>query len=104
MPGELIPIVMFLSIAAVLIFRPLTKRLGSVLEHKAAANELGDSPELERLTRVVQHLVDRMDRLEERVDFTERMLESNSQERQRLLAAMREAGVGPQTKTQEQRR
>ena len=103
MPGELIPIVMFLSLAAVLIFRPLTTRLGSVLERKAS-DKLDESPQLERLTRVMEHLVDRMDRLEERVDFTERMLESNSKERQNLLAAMREAGVAQKKQTQEQRR
>ena len=99
MPGELIPIVMFVSLAAVLIFRPLTKRLGAVLERKAA-EELDESPQMDRLARVLEHLVDRMDRLEERVDFTERMLESNSKERRTMLAAMREEGVAQKKQSQ----
>ena len=54
--------------------------------------------------RVMEHLVDRMDRLEERVDFAERMLESGSRERQSLLSAMKEAGLREGSKAEERRR
>ncbi len=104
MPEELIPIVMFISIAAVLIFRPLTKKLGSLIERSAARKETGDSPDLERMTRLLEQVVNRMDRLEERVDFAERMLETSSRERQSLLSAMKEAGLREERPTKEGRR
>ncbi len=104
MPGELIPIVLFISIAAIAIFRPLTKKLGSILERNTAERNKAESPDVERIARVMEHLVDRMDRLEERVDFAERMLESGSRERQSLLSAMKEAGLREGSKAEERRR
>jgi hypothetical protein len=81
MPEELIPIVLFISIAAVAIFRPLTTRIGRVIEQSQAKKHLGQDPQIQRIMQLMERLVDRMDRLEDRVDFTERVLE-----RQRLEA------------------
>jgi hypothetical protein len=75
MPGELIPIVLFISIAAVAIFRPLTKRIGSLIE-QAAERKAAPDPRIDRMVQLMERLVDRMDRLEERVDFQDRLLES----------------------------
>lgn len=77
---ELIPIVLFISIAAVAIFRPLTKRIGLMIEQsykdRQAAAPSAQSPQFERLAMLMERMIDRMDRLEDRVDFTERMLDS----------------------------
>ncbi len=54
--------------------------------------------------RLLEQVVNRMDRLEERVDFAERMLETSSRERQSLLSAMKEAGVRQERPTKEGRR
>ncbi|UCF18162.1 MAG: hypothetical protein JSU87_09350 [Gemmatimonadota bacterium] len=75
MPGELIPIVMFISAAAVLIFRPLTTRIGKVIERSHNEQKAAPDPQLQRVMQLMERLVDRMDRLEDRVDFNERMLE-----------------------------
>ncbi len=75
MPNELIPIVMFISAAAVLIFRPLTTRVGKVIERSHAEKKAVPEPQIQRIMQLMERLVDRMDRLEDRVDFTERMLE-----------------------------
>ena len=83
MPGELIPIVMFMSIAAVAIFRPLTTRIGKRMERERIERKPGDDAQIERLMHLMERLVDRMDNLEDRVDFTERMLE-----RQRMQAQL----------------
>ncbi len=83
MPEELIPIVLFLSIAAVAIFRPLTTRIGKVIEQSHAKKSLGQDPQIQRMMQLMERLVDRMDRLEDRVDFTERVLE-----RQRMQAQL----------------
>ncbi len=101
MPGELIPIVMFMSFAAVLIFRPLTKKLGAVLEQNMMRKQAADSPDMQRVAQLMEQLVDRMDRLEERVDFAERMLESSSREREMLLTAVNKAGLGQEQRTRE---
>ncbi len=99
--GELIPIVMFMSIAAVLIFRPLTKKFGAILEQKAIPKQAVDSPDMQLIAQLMEQLVDRMDRLEERVDFAERMLESSSREREMLLTAVKKAGLGHEQRTKE---
>ena len=58
MPGELIPIVMFLSIAAVAIFRPLTTRIGKVIEQSHAKKSVGQDPQIERITQLMERLVE----------------------------------------------
>ncbi len=88
MPEIMIPIVLFISAAAVLIFRPLTTRIGKGIERSHDEKRLGQEPQIQRMMQLMERMVDRMDRLEDRVDFTERMLE-----RQRTQAALNE---GPQ--------
>jgi hypothetical protein len=66
-----------LSIAAVLIFRPLTKRLGDLIEITGRNRQAqAGGEDLARLTEVVGHLADRIEHLEQRQDFSERMLAS----------------------------
>ncbi len=90
MPGELIPIVLFISMAAVAIFRPLTTRIGKVIERSHAEKAVAPDPQTERLMQLMERLVDRIDRLEERVDFTERILE-----RQQARAQLTEGEARP---------
>lgn len=75
MPGELIPIVLFISLAAVMIFRPITTRLGKSIERTHDQKNISHEPQIQRMMQLMERLVDRMDRLEDRADFTERMLE-----------------------------
>lgn len=93
MHGELIPIAMFMSAAAVLIFRPLTTRIGKAMERSQAEKQAVAEPQIKRMMQLLERIVDRMDRLEDRVDFTERMLE-----RQRRQAQLTDgtAGSGPE--------
>jgi len=74
----LIPITMFISIAAIAILRPLTTRLGGLLH--AMARERTPRPvedqEFTRLRTLVEQLSGRLDLIEERLDFTERLLNS----------------------------
>lgn len=75
MPGELIPIVLFVSLAAVAILRPLTKRIGLLIERQYEERPVADDPQTKRMIQLLERLVDRMDRLEDRMDFAERILE-----------------------------
>ena len=73
---ELIPIFLFLSVAAVLILRPLTKRLGLVVEQFARDRHAGraDDAETARIRFLVEQTNKRLELIEERLDFTERMV------------------------------
>lgn len=75
---ELIPITMFMCIAAVAILRPLTKKLGGLLDavrdEKAAALRPSADPDIARMRVLMEHVAKRMDLMEERLDFTERLL------------------------------
>lgn len=75
MPGELIPIVLFVSVAAVAILRPLTKRIGLMIERQYEQRAVADDPQSARVIQLLERLVDRMDQLEDRVEFNERLLE-----------------------------
>ena len=72
----LIPIIMFLCIAAVMILRPLTKRLGLVIEQVARDRQgnRADQVEVEKLRAEIEHLGRRLQLVEERADFTERLV------------------------------
>lgn len=76
---ELIPIVLFLSVAAVLILRPLTKRIGMVIEQMARDRRADrvDDAQVARLRAEIEHLTKRLDLVEERADFTERLVGSS---------------------------
>lgn len=78
---ELIPIFLFMSIAAVMILRPISKKLGVLLEAMARERlpqaSAADNGELTRIRVLVEHIAKRVDLMEERLDFTERLL-SNS--------------------------
>ncbi|HSG80666.1 MAG TPA: hypothetical protein VLC48_00330 [Gemmatimonadota bacterium] len=71
---------LIVSVAGVLILRPLTKRLGDTLDAKLRAKHQVpqlNNAELNRLTDVVSRLTDRIESLEERQDFTERLMASH---------------------------
>lgn len=82
-PWDVAPLIMgvtvTLSIAGVLILRPLAKHIGKILEMRA--RERYERPQLNdehvaRLTGAVDRLADRIEALEERQDFTERLLDA----------------------------
>ena len=95
----LIPIGMFMCIAAVAILRPITKKLGGLievitLERMQARTQDSTSA---RTVALLEHMNRRMDLMEERVDFTERLVSTRGGEPRRMsprspLAAV-ETGV-----------
>ncbi len=94
---ELIPIVAIISFAAVAIFRPITKRLGEVLLLHArgrqerppqAAVEPTDG---ERTRGAIAGLERRLDLFEQRLDFTESLVERRGP-RGSLAASSEEPG------------
>jgi hypothetical protein len=72
----LVPITLFLSIAAVLILRPLTRRLGMLLEHSLKQRQDSGSLEVENasLRLALDQVSKRLELMEDRLDFTERLV------------------------------
>lgn len=72
----LVPMTLFVSVAAVLIFRPLAKRLGDLLVHfqKDRQGARLDQNELGRLMALLEQMNGRLELMEERLDFAERLL------------------------------
>lgn len=65
-----------LSLAGVLILRPLSKRLGDVIYFMQERKSVPQQEELKRVAHLLEALDDRVDRLEHRLDFSERLLTS----------------------------
>jgi predicted dinucleotide-binding enzyme len=71
----LIPIALFFSVAAVVVLRgPLGRAIGERIAGRADEVTAGSAREAEALRAEVEQLHDRLTDLEERVDFTERVL------------------------------
>ena len=75
----LIPITFILSFAGVLIFRPLTKRLGNVMEANALAKQQVVDDKLHHEHVETQNL--KIQQLEQRIEFTESLLEARTAQR-----------------------
>ena len=74
----LIPITFILSVAGVLIFRPLTKRLGNMMEANALARQqvVDDKLHHEHVKTLLETQNLKIQQLEQRLEFTESLLEA----------------------------
>lgn len=77
-----------MCIAAVLILRPLTRRLGGLLEamtrDRAQSQSRSDDSSTARIVALLEHMNRRLDTIEERVDFTERLVSERRPDGRRL--------------------
>ena len=65
------------GVAGVLIFRPFTKQLGELLEQmRRDRQQHAERLDSGRVAELVENLVDRLERLEARQDFTEHVIEN----------------------------
>ena len=72
-------IVLFLTIGGVLVLRPIAQHLGGYLEALTQRQlEPGKDQELEHMREMLETMSQRVALLEERQDFSERLLESQS--------------------------
>lgn len=84
---ELIPITFFISIAAVLILRPVTKRLGMLIEAVAREKDAARAParQDERVIALLEGMNRRLDLMEDRIEFTERLVSARRREQDTAL-------------------
>lgn len=65
------------GVAGVLIFRPFTKQLGELLEQmRRDRQQQNESLDATRVAQLMESVVDRLERLEARQEFTEHVVES----------------------------
>ncbi len=74
-----VAITLILTVGGVILFRPLVRRLGDLLEiiSKQRRGEL-ENPKLERVETLLENVSSRLALVEERVDFTDALLASRS--------------------------
>ncbi len=74
--GAVMVVAITAGVASVMIFRPLTSRLGELLEQMRRDRQVrAEAPDPARLTELMENMFDRLERLEARQDFAERVIE-----------------------------
>lgn len=76
----LVAICLILTVGGVLIFRPLAKRLGDLLEVYARDKEQGLQADVHQMRELLETMNSRLQLMEERQDFTERLIASERKE------------------------
>lgn len=86
--AELIPIFLFVMIGSVLILRPVTKKLGLLIEALAKERIGGGRPStkldeenLLRVTAALERLNTRLDHMDDRLGFMERLIDDRPRSR-----------------------
>ncbi|MGD8496740.1 MAG: hypothetical protein PVF05_11150 [Gemmatimonadales bacterium] len=79
----MVPVTLFLTIGGVLIFRPLTKRLGLMLEANAANKRADESDRIQydHVRALLEAQTLKIEALEQRLEFTESLLETRTRRR-----------------------
>lgn len=77
---SLVPISLFLTIGGVLVLRPVTKRLGLLIEASAKARgaNVEEQLQLDHLRLMVETQNLKLEQLEQKLSFTESLLESRT--------------------------
>ena len=76
----LVPMTMFLTIGGVLVFRPLTKRLGLMLEANAVNKRSDEMDRIQHdhLRAMIEAQNLKIETLEQRIEFSESLLEARA--------------------------
>lgn len=74
-------VVLFLTVGGVAVLRPIAKQLGSLLEAMAREKQSGVQVDVSRLHELLETMNARLHLLEERQEFTDRLLTGNRGER-----------------------
>jgi hypothetical protein len=77
-------VVLILTVGGVLILRPISKRIGDLVELYSRDRQSGLQAEVQQMRDLLETVHGRMQLLEERQDFTERLLASGTRDSDRL--------------------
>ena len=87
-----VPVVFILTTGGVILFRPLTRRLGDLIEVMKDRRESGETEGIEGLREMLEHQNSRLELLERRLDFTESLLGSRDPERISAVSSRKSSG------------
>jgi len=76
--GAVMVVAITAGVASVAILRPFTKQLGELLEQMRRDRQRAEQLDPARMNEVMETLLERLERLETRQDFTERVIGSGS--------------------------
>jgi hypothetical protein len=82
--------VLFLTVSGVLILRPISKRIGDLLELYSRDRQSGLQAEVQQLRDLLETVNGRMELLEERQDFSERLLASGTRDPRNQLPSVQD--------------
>jgi len=71
----IVAVVLFLTVGGVLVLRPIAKRVGDLLEAMAREKQAGIEHDVNHMRDMLESTNARLALLEERLDFTERLLQ-----------------------------
>ena len=77
----IVAVVAFLTVGGVLVLRPIAKRIGDLLEIYARDRQAGLEGEVHQVRDLVETMNARLQLLEERQDFTDRLLSAPKKEK-----------------------
>ncbi len=69
-----ISVAFFLTVGGVILLRPVMKRLGALIDAVARQKAMAPNEENRRLRETVETMAERLSLVEERLDFTERLI------------------------------
>lgn len=91
----IVTIVLFLTVGGVLVLRPIAKRVGDLLEMYQRDRQAGLEGDVHQIRDLLESMNARLQLIEERQDFTERLLGEGRPERlEKTDASSRRAGDG----------
>ena len=92
----LVAMTLILTTGAVYLLRPVAKRLGDLLElmAKQRAGEI-EAPKSQQMEQLLEAIDTRLGLVEERIDFTDSLLQAGRAPREPRAAPPEEAGEGP---------
>jgi len=77
-----VAVVLFLTIGGVLVLRPIAKRVGDLLEAMAREKQAGIENDVNHMRDMLESTNARLALMEERLDFTERLLQGEKKREQ----------------------
>ncbi len=88
-------IVLILTVGGVLVLRPIAKHLGAYLEAATREKQSGHAKELGHIREILEGMSQRLSLVEERQDFTERLLDAGGRSSREVLGELLRDSTAP---------
>jgi hypothetical protein len=92
-------VVLILTVGGVLVLRPITKRFSELLEFYVRDRSEGSAAELRQMRELLETMEARFQLMEDRLDFTERLLQSGQEDPRSQQNPQRTPDAGGEQRT-----